>query len=134
MAEGSVLPRRSFPPRTSTAAVESDHPRVSRSGVERPLRKPRRGDSGSGSGLTGPAECRHPNNRVDLLPVAEVRAPDPSARVVPLRPGRRGPDGWRSYQGRLPYDRAIEAYTVHVVPRDPGSAMPLDLALIAWQR
>jgi starch phosphorylase len=59
---------------------------------------------------------------------------DPGTGIVPLRPNQPGPDGWRSYQGGLPSDGALDAYTVRVVPRDPGTGVPLDLPLIAWQR
>ena len=76
--------------------------------------------------------------RVEDVSVEAYRDPrpdeDPRTGIVPLRPGQRGPDGWRTYQGRLPSDAAIDAYTVRVVPWDQGTGVPLDLPLIAWQR
>lgn len=59
---------------------------------------------------------------------------DPRASIIPLRSGQAGHEGWRTFQGRLPAGAAIDAYTVRVVPRDPGTGVPLDLPLVAWQR
>lgn len=88
------------------------------------------------TGITAPV--RLGSIRAEDVSVEAYRDPrpdeDPRAGIVPLRPGQRGPDGWRSYQGRLPSDAAIDAYTVRVVPRDQGTGVPLDLPLIAWQR
>jgi glycogen phosphorylase len=38
------------------------------------------------------------------------------------------------YSGSAPADRPAEDYTVRVIPRHPGAAVPAELPLVLWQK